>query len=136
MIDPYAFAMILFVFIVAAYLYLKKTSKSAIERLLEDYQRSFPNGCPVCGYARFGLREFGIPFNPDPHDCPEAHRDHHERELYPVMHNPSALTIEEAKEKKLCRFCELGQMDGPGLPFHFNFGREYAHEACLKENAI
>jgi hypothetical protein len=44
------------------------------------------------------------------------------------------LSLEEAKEQRVCRFCRRSEKlnDLPtDRPFVFNFGKEYAHRACI-----
>lgn len=124
----------LIVLALSAILYMRMVADQEVSRLLIEYKRSFPNACPVCGFFRYAHREFGKPFDPPPHDCAEAHRPLEERMINAPLMKSSALTIEEAQERRVCRFCELGDTEGPGLPFSFNFGNEYAHKKCVQEN--
>lgn len=41
-------------------------------------------------------------------------------------------TLKQAKRMRVCRVCGDGETDGPGLPFVYNYGKEYAHQKCLK----
>lgn len=38
----------------------------------KEFRNAFgERACPICSYARFGYREFGLIPNPKPHKCPE-----------------------------------------------------------------
>ena len=114
--------------------FLKRDIDSQMAQMIKEYREAFPGGCPICGFARYRHREHGKPFDPPHHKCPEAHRPIEERKINAPLTKPSALTVKEAQDKRVCRFCKLEDTQGPGLPFVLNFGKEYSHKACLQEN--
>lgn len=57
----------------------------------------------------------------------------------PGVPDPGAsneLTAEEAQRRRVCRFCQRSDIALPGNALVLNFGREYAHEQCLKIRGI
>lgn len=44
---------------------------------------------------------------------------------------PRSLTVEEAQRLRVCRICRKPM----SAPFLLNFGKEFAHEACLESNS-
>ena len=49
------------------------------------------------------------------------------------MPNRLPLQLEEAQQRGLCRVCGDPADSLPGNPFIYNFGKEHAHELCLKK---
>lgn len=69
--------------ILVARWYLNRWLEQDTRRMLEDFQKAFPDSCPVCSFARYG-RQIGVndAWPPKPHECPDkvlkargAHRD-------------------------------------------------------------
>jgi len=44
------------------------------------------------------------------------------------------LSVAEAKKLRVCRICRIDDKPSPGNPLVLNYGKEYAHEKCLKRN--
>ncbi len=52
-------------------------------RMIQDFERTFPNRCPICSYYRFGRREMGVKDATPPHmACKEGNGAGGNRELY------------------------------------------------------
>lgn len=47
--------------------------------------------------------------------------------------NNIRMSLKEAQERGVCRICGMPQQAGPGFPFLTDFGKEFAHEKCLKD---
>ena len=41
-------------------------------------------------------------------------------------------TLKQAQRLHVCRLCGMGETEGPGFPFVYHYGKEHAHEKCLK----
>lgn len=133
MVTVIAIAVVIALALILRHLENKWTASMVAQTLIEA-KRAFPDSCPICGFFRFGHREYGAPFDPPEHDCCEDWRPLEDRMSHAVLLRPSALTLEEAKERRVCRFCELGMEEGPGMPFLLNFGKEFCHKKCREDN--
>jgi len=51
--------------------------------------------------------------------------------ITPDPANPTP-KVQAARKEGVCRLCGEKPGDGPGMPFVFNCGEEYAHQACLE----
>ena len=110
---------------------------------LDDYeppdscQCGAPNARPPCGWCE-------DPANSP--ECPECGREEWVRVIDPRTSNlvkpctdqwhrlqGECLSVAEAKRLLICRFCLQKEGEGPGYPFVYEYGGEYAHLACLKE---
>ena len=70
-------------------------------------------------------------------DCNEREYEKAQADILrikPGAHMP--LTVAEAQRRRVCRICKLNDNPAPGNPLVLNYGDEYAHEQCLKRNAI
>ena len=41
------------------------------KKMVDDFQRDFPDQCPICSFHAFGIREGYVTGPVEEHDCPE-----------------------------------------------------------------